>query len=51
MRTVENFVADMIQKGRTAEQIRNVAAASRWADKTKEVQEECKKQFKQKKGK
>lgn len=51
MRTVEIFVADMIKRGRTAEQIRNVAAASRWADKTKEVVAECTKQFKQKKGK
>ena len=46
MRTVELFVSDMLQRGRTAEQIRNVAAASRWTDKTKEVAAECEKQCK-----
>jgi predicted Zn-ribbon and HTH transcriptional regulator len=46
LRTVKEFVADMLEMGRTPEQIRNVAAASRWSDKTKEVAEEVKLQTK-----
>jgi hypothetical protein len=45
MRTVANFVKDMIDRGRTREQIRNVAAAGRWVDKMEEVAAECDRQF------
>lgn len=45
MRTVANFVTDMIERGRTKEQIRNVAAAGRWVDKMEEVAAECDRQF------
>ena len=48
MRTVETFVADMIKRGRTREQIRSVSAASRWGDKMNEVVAECNKQLKKK---
>ena len=45
MRTVSDFVADMFGRGRTKEQIRNVAAAGRWNDKMEEVAAECDRQF------
>jgi len=45
MRTVVDFVTDMIERGRTKEQIRNVAAAGRWTDKLEEVAAECDRQF------
>ena len=51
MRTIATFVADMIERGRTKEQIRSVSAASRWGDKMDEVIAECEKQIKQKKTK
>jgi hypothetical protein len=45
MRTVENFVREMVERGRTKEQIHNVAAAGRWNDKMEEVAAECDRQF------
>lgn len=45
MRTVANFVAEEIRRGRTREQIRHVAAAGRWNDKMEEVAAECDRQF------
>jgi len=45
MRTVEQFVKDMISRGRTKTQILNVAAASCWVDKKEEVAIECDRQF------
>jgi hypothetical protein len=46
MRTVQDFVTDMLARGKTPAEILRVAQCTRWSDKLPEVAQETEKQMK-----